>query len=143
MATEGVRRSGRTRKQVKTYAEEQAEENDIAAAAAPPAKRRKKVIKEEADFSEHAEANDDAFLAPAPKRAKKATQAVIDPSADNYNDFLVGKTSTASTSLPKSKLRLPKDDGNWHADTAEQRIARTKSKVRALMPGQEETRLRE
>ncbi len=83
MATEGPRRSTRVRTQVKSYADEQAEERDNAVKAKAPKGKRKSIPDD----------GDDEARKPAKKtkRAAKSTDANDDATASNVLDNEVNK----------------------------------------------------
>ncbi|KAK5115004.1 hypothetical protein LTR85_010042 [Meristemomyces frigidus] len=132
MATEGLRRSTRVRKTVKSYAVEQAEETDELALKAPPPKRKKKNA-----------ATDDAdvqITVPDMSSDVEVTKAIKNGS----KKVKVSKTivDEPASSQPSKKRKKVTANTNWHAEAAENRIIRTKQQTKKLAPGKEETRLR-
>lgn len=118
MATEGSRRSTRVRTQVKTYAEEQAD--NVVKAAAPKRKRKSDTADEEVESK---------------KPAKKTKEA---PKPNGPDDSVA-----VSAPAKKAKPSRTATNRSWHGDAAERRIAVNNRNIRRLVPGQEETRERE
>ena len=123
MATQEPRRSGRVRKQVKSYADEQAE--DVATASS--SKRKRDTTQDEEE-------------APKKKPNKKTKQAQKSTDADEATTISekVIKPAKASSSKPSRTAT----NSSWHGDAAERRIKANNRNVRKLAPGQEERRLR-
>ena len=128
------------RKAVKTYAQEQAEEADKAAFVAPPSKRKKTKATvdptdddRDPDFADAVP--DDTATKPAKKQRGKKTKAVTQ---DEDEDAEAGPSKPSK----KRKRKGTPPDTSWHAEVAERRVAKAKSKIRQLAPGQEEKRLR-
>ena len=136
MAVEGLRRSTRARKPVKSYAIEQAEE-EVPSLAQPPKRKRKKVDDE---YEDEDHDDDLATTQPAKKAAKKTSKKpkVLSPEEEKAIK-MSGKVWT-----PKEGSSKPSDK-SWHANAAERRITANKRniiKFSKLQPGQEEVRLR-
>ncbi|CAK4010114.1 Delta-aminolevulinic acid dehydratase [Lecanosticta acicola] len=119
---EGLRRSGRARKQVETYAEGPAEQENITAAAAPKKNKasRKKRIK--AEVEEEDDEHDDDFVDERPKKRGKLTFYPVPPKK-------TGKSAHWK-------------DTSWMSNVAEQRVAREQAPIPKLGPGKREERLR-
>ena len=126
MATEGLRRSTRVRKQVKSYADEQAEYNAVVFDAAPPKRKRK------APVDDH----DSIEIAKPAKKPTKKSKEEGDAKGEGASSI---KAAKASSSKPKRTVT----NKSWHESAAERRIAVNNRNVRKLAPGQQETRLRE
>ena len=126
MAEEGLRRSTRVRKPVKSYAVEQAEESELALSAPPPKLKRK--------HSEDDENADSETPKPAKTKMSKASKQTESDSAD-------GNGVKAPKAL-SSKAKRTSTNSSWHADAAERRIAARNRNVKQLMPGDQETRLK-
>lgn len=126
MATEGPRRSTRVRTQVKSYADEQAEEGDNAVKAKTSKAKRK------------SNADDDEVETKKPsKKAKKAAKSTgVDDDGTGTDE---GERPPKATS---SKPRRTATNSSWHGDAAERRIAVTNRNIRRIAEGQEERRLR-
>ena len=163
MAAEGVRRSGRVRKTVQNYADEQAAEepkitqpksrkrkaaklddDDGDNLTAPPVKRAKKKVKLEdsssdAALSEPAKESSEAEYE-APKPAKKAAKKGRKRGDPLPLDEQV-RTWPHSKIYPVPEKTKAKQKA-WHGYAAETRIERTRSRITPLPPGQKETRLR-
>ena len=135
METDGVRRSTRVRKPVKTYAVEQAEENDLIFANAPlePKRKRKAPLDDE-----HSDSETSKPTKKAAKNMKSKTTQIDDDDAADGATTSSKPTRAASLSKPKRAST----NSSWHASAAERRIAVSKRNVRQLSPGEEETRLR-
>ena len=157
MATEGVRRSGRVRNPVKTYAVEQ---QDVEAAAPVPKRKRKAAISDDAAEDDH------AVRAPAKRSKKKASAADLSSDAAFEVEEEVAKKPAKKPAKKGKKadwpppldqqVRVPphskyypvpvgpksEKGKGWHGDAAELRIQRTESRVRQLAPGEKEVRLR-
>jgi hypothetical protein len=123
MATQEPRRSGRVRKQVKSYANEQAE--DVATASSSKRKRETTQGEEEA---------------PKKKSNKKIKQAQKWSDADETTT--TSEKSTKSAKASSSKPRRAATNSSWHGDAAERRIKANNRNIRKLAPDQEERRLR-
>ena len=131
MATEGLRRSTRIRKPVKSYAAEQAEEDEAPLKAAPTKRKRKAAT----DGDDDEDSVDTAKPAKkAPKKAKSTKQNETDDAEERPK-----KAAKASS----SKAKRTATNRSWHADAAERRIAVNNRNVTKLRPGQQEARLRE
>ncbi|EMC97308.1 hypothetical protein BAUCODRAFT_33029 [Baudoinia panamericana UAMH 10762] len=154
-----VRRSTRVRTHVKSYAEAA----DALAVKYPSNKRGKRA----ADFDKDADSEVEQVRAKR-KKMKAAGFADDEYGGDSVVDVDAedaasnkkatrkrgGKKNTDPPPLseqvrvkPHSKVyptlsRYAKKGNDWHADAAATRIQRTKSKVKELSPGREETRLR-
>ena len=143
METDGLRRSGRIRKPVKTYAQEQAEGADELALIAPPPKRKK----ESAVTDITDDANDADFAGPSAevdvtkatkKRGKKSKTTKQDADEEETAASEPAKKRKRASTTTK---RAPADT-SWHAVAAERKIAKAKSQIRKVLPGREEKRLR-
>jgi hypothetical protein len=167
LANEGVRRSGRARKPVQSYAAEQAEDADTSttrptaatkkrkqladgAAAdlensSPPAKRVKKSAAVDRAYRAEplSDPAEDALASGAesvePKKAKKAAAKRKRGDPPPLDEQIRVKPHSKIYPLPEQVKAKAKV---WHGDAAENRIQRAKSKVSPLQPGLEETRLR-
>ncbi|KAK3671900.1 hypothetical protein LTR78_008266 [Recurvomyces mirabilis] len=166
MATDGVRRSGRARKAVTTYADEQAE--DILATKVPVSKSTKapKVTKQKPSPGDGESAVLSDSPEPPAKRTKTAKQADKDDATFDTSDT---SSPVAKKASKKSKTKRKKGDPppldeqvrqgfhskiypqtkkitlqekGWHGEAAEFRIERARSKTQPLLPGQQEKRLR-
>lgn len=126
MATDEPRRSTRVRTQVKSYADEQAEERD-------------KVVKAKASKGKRkSNADDDEVQTKKPaKKAKKAAK-----STDVDDDTTATNAGARAAKASSSKPKRTATNSSWHGDAAERRIAVTNCNIRRLAEGQEERRLR-
>jgi len=145
METEGLRRSGRIRKPVKTYAQEQAEDADADELAfnAPPPKRQKRNtpidLTDDLDHADPVTASVGAQKSKTiTKRGKKAKVTEQDDDADEPAPSQASKKRKKGT----AGVKATSADTSWHAAAAERRIAARQKRVRSLAPGQEEQRLR-
>ena len=126
MAAEGPRRSTRVRTQVKSYADEQAEERDNAVKAKASKGKRKSITED----------NEVEDTKPAKKVKKSAN------STDNNDDATASSAGKKRAKAPSSKPKRTATNSSWHGDAAERRIAVANRNTRRLASGQEETRLR-
>lgn len=130
--TEGPRRSTRSRKQVKTYAEEQAEQNDVATHTIPQKGKRKKPI----------DSDEETKVFKPEKSTKKASKKKkTEEESSDEQDENIGKTRVRK-GVKRLVYKVEAEPENWHADAAERRIAVAKRNVQKLYPGEEETRLK-
>lgn len=170
MATE-LRRSTRARTQVKSYAEEQAEQERPTATKVRSTTKtkttRKKRTKAETDDFEadelpvttlEADADDDyevEEVVPKKKRATKSKKST-DDGGQLYNNPAEGTMIAWGSKVRKQPkiYEAPKEkraasgkgkaeDTRWLSDAGETRIARELAKIKPLAPGAKETRLRE
>lgn len=142
-----VRRSGRTRMAVTTYADEQAED----LTALKPAPKRKRAIPTDDDAFSEPEA-----VAARPKKKQKATKST--KASTDAKDQAVKRLVTTEKRPPGEKRpprvwdvpkqpRKPKDPkasslAALMAESFEDRYQRQMSRIPRLKPGQPETRLK-
>ena len=156
MATSAVRRSGRARNTVKSYADEQ--EVPTAAASVAKPKTASTATKRKSLAEDSPEP-----LRKKPKTKKQADLDDADFDGDNNSSPVAKKAAKSSTTkrkkgdpppldeqtrekphskiYPQTKQVATKAKG-WHGDAAELRIEHAKSRIQPLLPGQKETRLR-
>lgn len=130
MATEGVRRSTRKRIQVKSYAEEQAEDSAVAIEAAPPKRKRKAPSNNDGDD----EIDTTGPITRASEKSKTSKEG---------NAALKEDSSRKSAKAASSKPKRTATNVSWHESAAVRRIAVNNRNIRQLVPGQQEKRLRE
>lgn len=133
---EGLRRSTRARKQVKSYAAEQAENED--AEKKPVTKRKRKQTVEQIDAEERDEdyTSDDVVQESAPKKKSKKKKSV-EKDPDTREDGSIKK----GPSLFFEGGNNASEGASWHASAAERQIAASRRNLKKLKPGQKETRL--
>ncbi|KAK4549665.1 hypothetical protein LTR36_004966 [Oleoguttula mirabilis] len=136
MATDGLRRSTRVRRAVKSYAAEQAEEADELALKGPPTKRKKKIADaDDADVQfAAADASSEVEVTKVIKKRGKKTKV--------SKEIVDEPVPSQPSKKRKKAASTAKRDNDWHASAAENRIIRTKQQTKKLAPGAEETRLR-
>ena len=139
MAVEEPRRSGRVRKPVKSYADEQNEEKHVALAAPSKGKRKRKAADD---------ADDEADEVPKPtkkaskKSAEKDKTFKPEPAElENESSTKGGKKLLPVQIRKPKKYKVPTVPETWFEDASRKRIATNKRSIKALAPGQEETRL--
>jgi hypothetical protein len=130
MATEGLRRSGRARKAVKTYAEEQAEDH-----AATQTKRTKRKAN-----SMNVPDLDATKAAKKPKKVVKSATPPASPTTTQNKKTVRPKAKASKATASKTRTT---SDRSWHEAAAEKRIAINNRAAKNLRPGEEEYRLRE
>lgn len=142
MAEEGLRRSTRVRKQVKSYAAEQAEEEERGLSVQAPKRKRKQPVYHDDDDDEQGNdddyANDVDGFVPVPTRKVKKKSKSLNEDDEARADGWTKKGVHLFVTDPKSIST----DNSWHADAAERRIAASKRNVTKLARGEEEKRLR-
>lgn len=162
MADRGTRRSTRTRKAVKTYAEEQAKQEQ-ASVRAPRAGRKKRplpeisgdedtdeaelriVVDDESD-PEIGEKSDTPSPPPVKKRAKNAKkndgkQLYGAPPEGTMIPWLEGRQRRQPKVYPVPKRSIAKKSA-WLEDAATTHISRQMAAIPMLAPGEQEKRLR-
>ena len=151
MATEGLRRSTRVSKPVRSYGDEQAEEEELALSkppseAKPKGKRQPQVqVKRESSEAEDAADEDFELSEPSPKRKRKGEEVPQSQKDARTTRILenAAKHAEQYDQHVKTKQKAKTGTGkDWHADAADTRIAAKKRKIEKLRPGQQETRLR-
>ncbi len=154
MAVEGVRRSTRARKPVKSYAAEQAEVDELVVTA-PPQKRKRTQVQDSEDDEDYSRAQEAELIEqPKAKAAKKSKKSKKDDDDDEpitgwtkrgLSCFVVDPKTIVNKRKPKSKdkdTNFEESTTAWHASAALRRAERVRSSVPKLGLGKKETRLR-
>nr|POE75766.1 e3 ubiquitin-protein ligase zswim2 [Quercus suber] len=135
MASGGRRRSERIRHPVKTYAEEQAAENELASSL-PAAKRQKRRPLGDSNIEA-------TFANSFATRSLENLQITKPQNANGAKGALGEIESLKPIQLEQERqVRLANDSNDWHASAAESRIAREQGRIRRVEDGASEKRLR-
>nr|POE52032.1 mediator of rna polymerase ii transcription subunit 5 [Quercus suber] len=135
----GSRRSGRNRKRVKTYTEEQAEESKLALFKSPPTTKRRRRNRnqnaEAAAVSSFATKTFAQYRVTKPFNTRRKTAKIV---IDESEARPLETTQSGKQATPKTAHII----NDWHASAAENRIAREHGRIKRVGNGAVESRLR-